>query len=71
MVRDLRAARKKLGLSQADLAQALGISIRTLVAMENYDTKTDRTTYMAVSYLILVDHLKELGHFMGISAGKP
>lgn len=66
MVRDLRAARKKLRLSQAELAEALGMSLRTLVAMENYDTKTDRRTYMAVSYLLLLGNLEDLGRFMKI-----
>lgn len=64
MVRDLRAARNKLRLSQAELAEALGMSLRTLVAMENYDTKTDRRTYMAVSYLLLLGNLQDLGRFM-------
>lgn len=48
---ELRQARRRLGLSQQALADALGLSRRMIIAMEQGDKSIERRTELAVRYL--------------------
>lgn len=51
---DLRAARKAMGLTQAELADQLGLTMQFIGMMERGDKAIERRTELAVLYL--VDH---------------
>jgi transcriptional regulator with XRE-family HTH domain len=50
---ELRRARKRLGMTQADLADALGMQRNSVARMENGRQAIMRTTELAVKYLLL------------------
>ncbi|MDE1914728.1 MAG: helix-turn-helix domain-containing protein [Sphingomonadales bacterium] len=50
---ELRVARKALGLTQADLAEALGLSSAFVGMMERDEKAIEKRTEMAVRYLDL------------------
>ena len=50
---ELRSARKRLGMTQAELAEALGMQRNSVARMENGRQPVMRTTELAVKYLLL------------------
>jgi transcriptional regulator with XRE-family HTH domain len=50
---ELRRARKRLGMTQADLADAMGMQRNSVARMENGRQAIMRTTELAVKYLLL------------------
>jgi len=56
--RGLRRARKKLDMTQAQLADAIGMRKNSVARMERDEAPTMRTTELAVKYLLLVKESK-------------
>jgi DNA-binding XRE family transcriptional regulator len=54
---DLRTMRKRLGLSQAELAARLGVSRSTIIARELHRVAISRETILAMRYL--AEHLDD------------
>ncbi len=50
---ELRRARKRLGMTQAELAEALGMQRNSIARMENGRQPVMRTTELGVKYLLL------------------
>ena len=50
---ELRRARERLGMTQLELAEALGMQRNTIVRMENGSHAIMRTTELAIKYLLL------------------
>ena len=51
MPADLRAIRKRLGLTQAELAAALGVSRKTIIDREAGNVPITRETELAMAWL--------------------
>jgi DNA-binding transcriptional regulator YiaG len=49
--RDIRAARKRMGVSQAGLADALGVDVMTVSRWERGVRLPARAVYLAISHL--------------------
>jgi len=58
---ELRAARKKLDMTQKQLAEAIGMRKNSVARMERDEAPTMRTTELAVKYLLLVRESKPKG----------
>ncbi len=56
--RGLRAARKKLNMIQAQLADAIGMRKNSVARMERDESPIMKTTELAVKYLLLVKESK-------------
>ena len=56
--RGLRAARKKLSMTQARLADAIGMRKNSVARMERDESPIMKTTELAVKYLLLVKESK-------------
>jgi len=50
---ELRRARKRLAMTQAELAEALGMQRNSIARMENDRQPVMRTTELGVKYLLL------------------
>ena len=61
--KELRAARARLGMTQTELGEALGVHWNSIARMErDYDSfPITRTTELAVKYLLLVMKSKRKG----------
>ena len=57
----IRRARKKLGMTQTQLGQAIGMQKNTIARMERGELLVMRTTDLAVRYLLLVAESKTKG----------
>ena len=58
---DLRRARKALGKTQRELAEALGLNKNTVARAERDEIPIQRTTELAVTYLLLMETNKKRG----------
>jgi len=58
---DLRRARKALGKTQRELAEALGLNKNTVARAERDEILIQRTTELAVAYLLLMETNKKRG----------
>lgn len=47
----VREIREKLGITQAELAEELGVTARTISSLETDSSVLQKTTYMALMYL--------------------
>lgn len=57
----MRRARKRLGMTQAELAEALGMQTNSVTRMEIGLQRIMRTTELAVKYLLLTMRKKPKG----------
>ncbi len=53
--RELKAARAKLGMTQKELGEALGVHWNSVARMERDEFPIIRTTELAVKYLLLME----------------
>lgn len=52
---ELKAARKRLGFTQQQLADAIGMSRKSVVEMEQGKAAIERRTALAILYLVLIE----------------
>jgi transcriptional regulator with XRE-family HTH domain len=58
---ELRGARKALGKTQRELAEALGLNKNTMARAERDEIPIQRTTELAVKYLLVMETNKKRG----------
>ena len=56
---ELKRARKKLGMTQKKLGEALGVHWNSVARMERNEFPIIRTTELAVKYLLVVESKKK------------
>jgi DNA-binding XRE family transcriptional regulator len=55
---ELKAARARLGMTQKELAEALGVHWNSVARMERDEFPIIRTTELAVKYLLIMESKK-------------
>jgi len=56
--KELRRLRERLGLTQSELAEAIGMQKNSVARMERYERPILKTTEMAVRYLLVMKSKK-------------